>query len=125
MGCLADTHALLWWLADAPALPAAARGLMADPEQTVHCSAASVWEIGIKRALGKLEAPDGLAQMLAEEGFEPLPILGEDGEAAAALPPLHRDPFDRVLIAQAQRLNLTIITANRDIARYDVRTAWG
>ncbi|MEW6501301.1 MAG: type II toxin-antitoxin system VapC family toxin [Thermodesulfobacteriota bacterium] len=119
---LLDTHALLWWLADDPALGPTARALIADGENEIYVSAASTWEIGMKKALGKLEAPDHLTELLVEERLLPLPITLAHGEAAGGLPDHHRDPFDRMLVAQAQAEGLIILTADTSIARYGVST---
>ena len=121
---LLDTHALLWWLADSPSLPDSARERIANPDHDVYVSAVSAWEIAIKRELGKLRAPLELVQVIHEEGFTELPIRLHHGEQAARLPPIHRDPFDRMLVAQAATHNMTIITRDESIARYDVKTAW-
>lgn len=111
---LLDAHTLLWWLADDPGLdPAAARSI-ADPANDVLVSAATIWEIAIKRALGKLRAPDRLVETVREAGFDGLPITGLDAERAGALPQHHRDPFDRLLVAQAARLDATLVS--RDVA---------
>ena len=117
---LLDTHVLLWWLGDDPRLGAGCRALMADPRNTVYVSAATVWEVGIKRALDKLDAPEGLADVVNEEGFEALLIGLAHGEYAAALPPLHRDPFDRMLVAQAQLEGLQLVSADTQLAAYGV-----
>jgi PIN domain nuclease of toxin-antitoxin system len=112
MRLLLDAHALLWWLADDPALGPEARRAIADPVNEVLVSAATTWEISIKRALGKLEAPPGIDVVLVAEGFTEAPILAADGEQAGALPPHHRDPFDRMLVAQAMRLAAAIVTTD-------------
>lgn len=117
-GLLLDTHILLWWLADDPKLPAWAREAIADPETPCFVSAATLWEIGIKRDLGKLDAPDVSATLVAEEGFLALPISLEHAERAAALPPIHRDPFDRMLIAQAHSEALRLVTVDGRFAEY-------
>lgn len=118
---LLDTHTLLWWLADDSRLGPAARALIADERNEAWVSAASAWEISIKRALGKLEAPEDLDSIVADEGFERLPVTFFHGEQAGALPPLHRDPFDRMLIAQAQAEGLELVTADERLAAYAVR----
>lgn len=120
MTLLLDTSALLWWLAGTELTPAA-RERVADPDQRVLVSAASLWEISIKRALGKLEVEGILLDQLAENGFDPLPISWEHAERAGALPLHHRDPFDRMLIAQAQADDLTVVTRDRAFAPYGVR----
>ena len=111
---------LLGWLADADELTEAARSHIADEHSTVFVSAATAWEIAIKRALGKLDAPDDLEEQLAAHRFEPLPITVAQALTAGSLPRLHDDPFDRMLIAQARGEGLTIVTADERIARYDV-----
>lgn len=118
---LLDTHTLLWWLSDDSRLGAAARALIADERNEVWVSAASAWEISIKKALGKLESPENLDGIVADEGFARLPVTFFHGEQAGALPPLHRDPFDRMLIAQAQAEGLELITADERLAAYAVR----
>lgn len=95
MRLLLDTHALLWWLADDPQLGAASRARIMDSANTVFVSAASAWEFEIKRATGKLEAPDELAATIDSNGFEPLPMMLAHAIRAGRLPPHHADPFDR------------------------------
>jgi PIN domain nuclease of toxin-antitoxin system len=119
---LLDAHALLWWLDDDPRLSADARGAIADPANDVLVSAAVVWEIEIKRRLGKLEAPDGLADALEPSGLSSLPITLRDAESAARLPAHHRDPFDRMLVAQAGRLDAVLVTRDPVFARYGVES---
>ncbi len=119
---LLDTHALLWWLADDPRLGHSARVLIADGRNEVWVSAASAWEISIKKALGKLDAPDDLQRIVDEEGFEQLAITFFDGEAAGRLQPLHRDPFDRMLVAQAMSGGFEVVTRDQIIAQYGIRT---
>jgi PIN domain nuclease of toxin-antitoxin system len=121
---LPDSHALLWLLKDSPRLGVRARELMVDDDNPFLLSAAAVWEIRIKQALGKLEhLPTGF-EVFEEVGLTPLPITHAHAEAAAALPPHHRDPFDRMLIAQAQLEDAVVLTADSAFAAYDVRTAW-
>jgi PIN domain nuclease of toxin-antitoxin system len=117
---LLDAHALLWALADDRRLAAPARSVIVDPTNDVLVSAATVWEIEIKRALGKLDAPAELVQTLESVGFTGLPITGADAERAARLPAHHRDPFDRMLVAQALRLDATIVSRDRAFAAYEV-----
>ncbi len=80
----------------------------------------NIWELGIKRALGKLEAPPNPGAALGESGFAELAIMARHAEAAAALPPLHRDPFDRMLVAQAQLEGLTLVTSDAQLSAYGV-----
>jgi PIN domain nuclease of toxin-antitoxin system len=118
---LLDTHAWLWWLAD-EGLADRAREAIADPANLVMVSAASAWEISIKKALGKLSAPDDLDRQVDESGFIPLPISIAHGIAAGQLPRHHDDPVDRMLIAQALAEGLTIVTHDKRFAGYEVAT---
>jgi PIN domain nuclease of toxin-antitoxin system len=115
---LLDAHAVLWWLADDPTLHPTARSAIADPANDVLVSAASIWEIAIKRALGKLVAPTGLAAAFDASGFDVLPITGDDAEHAGTLPAHHRDPFDRMLVAQAARVGALIVSRDGVFAAY-------
>lgn len=115
---LLDAHAVLWWLADDPTLHRAARSAIADPANDVLVSAASIWEISIKRALGKLIAPTSLAAACEEAGLGVLPITGDDAERAGSLPTHHRDPFDRMLVAQAHRIGALIVSRDGVFAAY-------
>ena len=119
MRLLLDTHVLLWWLADDPALGKRARRLIAN-EAEVFASAASAWEIAIKRALGKLEAPEDLAAALDAGGIGRMPMEFEHAAVAGALPRHHDDPFDRMLVAQAQCEGLTLLTSDPRLSRYAV-----
>ena len=120
MRVLLDTPILLWWLADDPRLPAAAASLIADPDTVVRVSAASAWEISINQAAGRLEAPDDLLDVVAENEFEILVITGDHAIAAGRLPPHHGDPFDRMLISQAQIETLTLVSVDSRFADYEV-----
>ena len=116
-----DTHALLWWLADSPLLGTHARSLIADTRNPIYVSAATTWEIAIKRAKGMLEAPDDMDRIVEDEGFEKLPITLFHGEQAGSLPEIHRDPFDRMLIAQAQAEGLELLTKDSEIPAYNIK----
>jgi PIN domain nuclease of toxin-antitoxin system len=118
---LLDSHAFLWWLAGDPKLSAEARRAMADPSSVVHVSAATVWELSIKTSLGKLDL-DGadLVEEVEENDFIELPITARHSLAAASLPRHHEDPFDRMLIAQAQLESLTIVTRDSLFRAYGV-----
>ena len=120
MRLLLDTHALLWWLAD-EGLNSEAREAIADPANVVVVSAASAWEISIKKALGRLAAPDDLEHQVETGGFVPLPIGIAHAIAAGQLPHHHEDPFDRMLIAQAFTEALTIVTRDKRFDDYGVR----
>lgn len=120
MRLLLDTHALLWWLADDARLAEPARIAIADPMNDAFVSAASAWEIAIKVRLGKVTMPDDLAEQLAANSFTALPVQVPHALAVRRLPDHHRDPFDRLLVAQAQMERLTVVTADETIPRYDV-----
>jgi len=117
---LLDTHTLIWALADNPELAAAAREAIIDGNNIVFVSAVSVWEISIKKALAKLDAPDTLLEEIERHRFTPLEIALEHADRAGKLPPLHLDPFDRMLIAQAQSEQLTLVTRDSEIQKYAV-----
>lgn len=120
MMVLLDTHVLLWWLDDPALLSKAARRAIADGKNTVYISAAVVWEIAIKRAIGKLDAPHDLEAAMAANRFLPLPVTVPHALAVEALPPHHRDPFDRLLIAQARHEGFHFISRDHHVARYGV-----
>ncbi len=117
---LLDTHTLLWWLADRN-LGSNTKAAIADSQNEVYVSAASTWEISIKKSLGKLEAPEDMDSIVEEEGFSKLPISLFHGEQAGLLPDIHKDPFDRMLVAQAQAEGLIIVTQDETIPLYKVR----
>jgi PIN domain nuclease of toxin-antitoxin system len=121
---LLDTHAILWWLADDPSLSHDARATMAEPANEVLVSAASVWEIAIKRALGKLQAPAELLDTISEEGFSYLAVTPWHGWRAGELPLHHRDPFDRLLAAQALMEGIPLLTADPRFGPYGVGVRW-
>jgi PIN domain nuclease of toxin-antitoxin system len=124
---LVDTHCWLWALARPEALNAEATALLSNDETEVVFSAASVWEIAIKSALGKLRvttAEDSLFEIIEHQHVTRLPILHSHARHVASLPPHHGDPFDRMLIAQAQMENLPIVTADDQFLRYEVEIIW-
>ena len=120
MRLLLDTHALLWWLADDARLGRRAREAIAAPANLVFVSAATAWEIAVKRALGRLVAPGDVEEWLTKNDFRPLPIQIAEAVASAELPPHHRDPFDRLLVAQARIGGMTIVTSDEHIGGYEV-----
>jgi len=120
MRLLLDTHALLWWLAGGDALSTAAREAIESPESLVYVSAASAWEMSIKRAKGRLDSPTDVVDAIAANGFRELPVEVAHAQSVGSLPPRHADPFDRILIAQAQLEGLTIVTRNRAFEAYEV-----
>nr|WP_022929829.1 type II toxin-antitoxin system VapC family toxin [Patulibacter americanus] len=120
MRLLLDTHAVLWWLGGSTRLGAVARERIADGESFVAVSAVSLWEIEIKRSIGKLRAPADVLGGVRSGGFELLALTPEHAVAAGRLPMLHRDPFDRAIVAQARLEGLTVVTGDRRVADYDV-----
>ncbi|HXR38318.1 MAG TPA: type II toxin-antitoxin system VapC family toxin [Terracidiphilus sp.] len=120
MKLLVDTHAFLWWDSNDALLPPALRAAIASPQNQVFVSAVTVWEIAIKRALGKLIFGQGLGTAIENHGFTALPITVEHAEWAGSLPQLHRDPFDRLLVAQVQLEGLVLATVDEQILRYAV-----
>ena len=124
MKLLLDTHALLALLSRDPPLSPGARAAMQRPDAQLIVSAVSVWEIAIKRALGKLEAPDDLIERVGEAGAELLSITARHAEAGGGLPLHHRDPFDRLLAAQAKLEGCAIVTKDPAFAAYGVPVVW-
>jgi PIN domain nuclease of toxin-antitoxin system len=125
---LLDTHTLIWWLSKDAALPVSARRVIADMRNTLMVSAASAWEIAMKYNLGKLPGAGSLVSdfgtQMEREGFELLSISAEHAIRAGLLPGPHRDPFDRMLIAQAQAENLPIVSNEKAFEPYGVRRLW-
>jgi PIN domain nuclease of toxin-antitoxin system len=125
---LLDTHTLLWWLADDPALSKPARKFIAETKNTAFVSAASAWEIATKVRLGKLATAAELAAdfvvIVGREGFELLPISPDHAIRAGLLPGPHKDPFDRMLIAQAQAEGVPVVTNELVFDTYGVRRIW-
>jgi PIN domain nuclease of toxin-antitoxin system len=120
MSHLIDTHILLWWMADAPDLSDAGQRLMADPANISFVSSASIWEIQIKHQVGKLTLPHYFMPVLAGQAFEELAVTHSHAIEVGRLPMHHRDPFDRMLIAQAKIEGLILITHDRTFERYGV-----
>ena len=118
MKLLLDTQLMLWWLADSPKLSRQARALIADPANTIFVSAATMWEIRIKEKLGKLGVPPNLITTVRSEEFEWIPVSAEHADATMDLPLLHRDPFDRMLVAQAKWMGITLLTSDSLLAKY-------
>jgi PIN domain nuclease of toxin-antitoxin system len=121
---LLDTHVLLWSLGDVGRLSPAAQEAIVSGGVPVHVSSASIWEIAIKRRSGKLKAPANLVAQIAEARFEELPISHQHADLAGALPLHHRDPFDRMIVAQARCEGMTIISCDERIAAYGVAMLW-
>ncbi len=124
MRVLLDTHALLWALADDERLSTSAREVIVDESNDILVSVVSAWEIAVKRALGKLEAPDNLQSVVAEAGFLQRLVLFGDCKRLSKLPLIHRDPFDRMLVCQALEEGIPIVSRDPLIASYPIQTVW-
>lgn len=120
MKLLLDTHTLLWWLENPDLLSEESRTAIRDGENAVYISAAVIWEIVIKRAMGKLDIPSNIEQALRANGFSALPVSIAHALAVERLPHLHKDPFDRLLIAQAIAEGLTLVTRDPNVMKYSV-----
>jgi PIN domain nuclease of toxin-antitoxin system len=128
MRVLLDTHAFLWWNLDDDRLSESVRDLIRDGRTEVVVSVASIWEVAIKAAKGKIELPDAadayIDDRLRRNRWSTLSIDPRHALRAAALPMIHADPFDRVLVAQAQLESIPLVTMDAAITRYDVETIW-
>jgi len=120
MTVLIDTHVLLWWFDDPQKLSATGREMIEDINNIIYVSAAVIWEITIKKQLGKLQSPDSILQLMSDENFTPLAITHEHASALEQLPAHHQDPFDRIQIAQTLTENLVFLTRDRKILKYDL-----
>jgi len=125
---LLDTHAFLWWLTDDEQLSSRARRAIADGKNEIFFSAASAWEIAIKSRLGRVSLPEDAERYIPEQldanGFEALPVRLLHALRVASLPDIHRDPFDRLLVAQALVEGLVVLSNDRQLGRYAVRVVW-
>ena len=128
MRILHDTHAFLWWIAEPERLPEAVHRLIADEANDVFVSTASAWEIATKHRIGKPPEAEAvaidIASSIAGQGFEALAITVDDAERAGRLPGPHRDPFDRLLVAQAQARHLDLVSVDRVFDGYGVNRLW-
>ena len=128
MRVLLDTHTFLWWIANNNQLSNTSRNVIGDNQNELFLSVASCWEMAIKARLGKLKLPGNLEQFIAEQlqqnAITGLPIQMSHALHVYTLPPLHRDPFDRLLVAQSQLENMPILTIDPQIGRYDVEVIW-
>ena len=124
MKLLLDTHAVLWWQGDDRRLPKAARAAIATAD-VVWVSAASGWEVAIKQGLGRLRLAEPFAVTVAADDFTELPMTLAHAARLATLPPRHRDPFDRMLVAQALIEKATLVSKDRALAAYGVDVLWG
>ena len=119
MRVLLDTHILLWWVMDDRRLPKDAERIIRDPDNSIFVSAASIWEIAIKASLGQIEAdPFAIQAAIEPSGFTELPITGKHAAQVAKLPSHHRDPFDRMLVAQSLAEPMRLLTRDATLARY-------
>lgn len=129
MRCLLDTHVFLWWISDDERLSETARKILASGENELFFSAAGCWEIAIKARLGKLDMPKKLeifiADQLSDNAIQTMPVLAAHALHIYNLPDFHRDPFDRMIIAQSQLEGIPIVTSDPLVSRYDVQTLWG
>ena len=125
---LLDTHAFLWWNNEPERLSARAHDFIRDENNEIFFSAASAWEISVKFAKGQLELPlpaeEFVLTRMGREGFRPLPIEVSHALHVGHLPALHGDPFDRLLVSQAQLEGLPILTSDPNVARYDIEVIW-
>lgn len=128
MRLLLDTHVLIWWLAADNSLSSSARAAIADPANEIFVSAASAWEIATKYRIGRLPQAGLLAAdvagYVAAEGFNELPVSIRQGQLAGALPRIHKDPFDRMLIAQAIADDMTLVSGDEILSAYGVVRLW-
>lgn len=128
MRILLDTHVFLWWIADRPELSGRAREIIADSANQLVLSAASGWEIAIKARLGRLQVPEALERFLTDQlvrnAIEVLPITMSHALRTYRLADLHRDPFDRLIVAQAIVEGIPVLTKDPQIGRYDVPILW-
>jgi PIN domain nuclease of toxin-antitoxin system len=122
MKLLLDTHILIWWLSQDRRLSQLETDIITDPDNFIFISAASAWEIAVKRMIGKLEAPDDLPAALAANNFFELPITIDHSQKLYQLPLHHNDPFDRIMVAQAISEDLTFMTRDTKIALYKIKT---
>jgi len=120
MTFLLDTHVLLWWVDNPQLLSEAARKVISDGKNTIYLSAAVVWEIALKKSLGKLDAPDDLVAVMTANRFLPLPVTIAHALVLLTLPPHHRNPFDRLLIAQALHEGFVFISRDPHVPNYGV-----
>lgn len=119
MKLLLDTHIVIWWLTDDPTLSAEIKDWL-DYDPDVYLSAATVWEVAIKQAIGKLKEPADLPERIRDSGFRELPVRADHAIEAGRLPLIHRDPFDRILVAQARCENLTLVSRDPEVQKYQV-----
>ncbi|MFI4937980.1 MAG: type II toxin-antitoxin system VapC family toxin [Candidatus Berkiellales bacterium] len=125
MNYLLDTHIILWWLTEPEKIATTARKIISDKKEQIYLSGASFWEMAIKQSIGRLKLPVNIIEVLVSEGFETLPIMPQECLSVADLPPIHHDPFDRMLVVQAKLNDLVLITKDEKIISYPVLTLRG
>ncbi len=125
MNCLLDTHIILWWLTNPKQIAPRANKIIADKENNIFISSASLWEMSIKKSLGRLTLPRNIVEILQAESFQIMPIGHEEALGISDLPPIHQDPFDRTLVMQAKLYNCVLITRDKNVMHYPVVTIKG
>lgn len=125
MNYLLDTHIILWWLTNPKQIAPKASQIIADKENSIFFSSVSLWEMAIKKSLGRLTLPRNIVEILQTEGFQVLPISHEEALGISDLPQIHQDPFDRMLVMQAKLYNYVLITRDKNIMHYPVVTIKG
>lgn len=125
MNYLLDTHIILWWLTDPKQISPKASKIISDKENSIFISNASLWEMAIKKSLGRLTLPRNIVEVLQAEGFQIMPIGHEEALGVGDLPPIHHDPFDRMLVMQAKLYNCVLITRDKNVMDYPVVTIKG
>jgi PIN domain nuclease of toxin-antitoxin system len=128
MRLILDTHVFLWWIIDSPQLSSRVRDVMRNQANELFLSVASAWEIAIKVNLGRLRLPDRpdrfIPGQLMKNAIEPLPVEMSHALHVSRLPAIHRDPFDRIIIAQSILEKMAVVTRDADIAKYKIKTFW-
>lgn len=125
MNYLLDTHIILWWLTNPKQIAPKASKIISDQENSIFISNASLWEMAIKKSLGRLTLPRNIVEILQTEGFQIMPIGHEEALGISDLPPIHQDPFDRMLVMQAKLHNCVLITRDKNVMDYPVITIKG
>jgi PIN domain nuclease of toxin-antitoxin system len=125
MNYLLDTQIILWWLTDPKLIAPKSSKIISNKENPIFISSASLWEMAIKKSLGRLTLPRNISELLQAEGFQIMPIGHEEALGISDLPPIHQDPFDRILVMQTKLYNCVLITRDKNIMEYPVITIKG
>ena len=120
MNLVIDTHTLLWWLMDSPKLTNKTTKVISSNKNHVYVSSITIWEIGIKKSIGKLDAPDNIVEAVTDSGFITLPFNLEHADLAGKLKNHHKDPFDRAIVAQCQIENLSLLSCGSTLKQYEI-----